>query len=67
MSNVMWMMRDATSVELGPLGIASWAKSVPWNPRVIVCSKETISNGKAKGKVNAASVDLLLVKGLKDD
>lgn len=61
------MIRAATSVVVWPLGMASWPKSDPSKPSVMVCSSAETSNGKANGKVKAAAVDLLLVTGANGD
>lgn len=61
------MIRVSTSVVLGPLGMANCPKDDPPNPRVIVCCSAVISTGKANGNVKAASVELLLVIGLKGE
>lgn len=64
LSNVICITLLTTSVWLGALGNDNWANVVPSKPMTNVCSRAEISIGKLNGRVNAASVESLLVDGL---
>lgn len=64
LSNVRCITRVITFVLVGAFGNDNWANVVPSNPMASVCSRAEISIGKSNGRVNAASVELLLVDGL---